>query len=139
MSTGLFVPQGSYMNPQAEKDMAYTVQAVGEIIRDMYPEMHIARLPSGKAGLMHVPRDGKPPYIVREMDDSEINASLLTWIVERDSTKVDVFQTIENHNKMNRALELKEQQLRIQEGHEFGAAVTQSKKHYYRHEGKLYT
>lgn len=138
MST-LHVPTGSYMNPDAERDMAYTVQAVGEIIRDLYPDMHIARLPTGKAGLMHVPRDGKPPYIVRELDDSEINANLLTWIIEHDQTRVDIMGTIENYNRAAKLLEAKEQELRVAEGHEFAKAVVQSKKHYYRHDGRVYS
>lgn len=137
--TTLHVPRGSYMNPDAERDMAYTVQAVGDIIRDVYPDMHIGRLPTGKAGLIHVPVDGKPPYIVRELDDQEINASLLVWIMERDTNRVDVLQTIENHNRAQKMIEVKEAELRVQEGHEFAEAVFKSKKNYYRHEGRLYT
>ena len=139
MTTALHVPRGSFMNPEAEKDLAFTVQAVGDIIRDVYPDMHIGRLPSGKAGLIHVPTDGKPPYIVRELDDSDINASLLVWIMERDSTRVDVLQTVENHNRAQKLIEAKEAELRYAEGHEFAEAVFKSKKHYYRHDGRLYT
>lgn len=137
--SSILLPKEHYLNPEAEKDMAYTVQAVGEIIRDMYPDMHLARLDSGKIGLLHVPRDGNPPYLIRAMDDSDVNAGLLTWVVERDSTKVDVWGTIQKHNQMAEALELKEQQLRMAEGHEFMQAVLKSKKSRYSHDGKIYT
>lgn len=136
--SSIVVPKQHYLNPEAERDMAYTVQAVGEVIRDMYPDMHLARLDSGKVGLLHVPRDGNAPYIVRAMDDSDVNASLLSWIIERDTTKVDVWQAIENHNKMAEALELKEQQIRMEEGSDFLKAVLKSKKHRYYHDGKVY-
>ena len=137
--SAIIIPKGHYLNAEAEKDLAYTVQAVGEVIRDMYPDMHLARLDSGKIGLLHVPRDGNPPYLVRAMDDADVNAGLLTWIIERDSTKVDVWATIEKHNAMAQALELKEQQLRMEEGHEFTKAVLKSKKYRYRHDGVIYT
>ena len=137
--SSILTPKEHYLNPEAEKDMAQTVQAVGEIIRDMYPDMHLARMDSGKVGLLHVPRDGNPPYIVRVMDDSDVNASLLTWIIERDTTKVDVWQSIENYNKASQALELKEQQIRMEEGHAFAQAVFKSKKRRYSHNGVIYT
>lgn len=134
----ILLPKAHYLPPEKEQDLAYTVQAVGDIIRDMYPTMHLARLDSGKIGLLDVPTDGRAPYLVRSLDDADVNAGLLTWIVEHDTNKVDVWAAIENHNKMAQALELKEQQLRMEEGHEFAKAVYKSKKSKYRHNGKVY-
>lgn len=143
--TELLVPNGSFMNPRAEEDLAPTIRHVAAIIREVYPDMHLAWIrpeernfdDSQPYALVHSPT-GRPQYVARRLHESEVNADLLTWLVMHDASKTDVMGTMHAHNVAQKAIDEKAKKEAIDEKKDRWRTVIESKKHTFRMNGRVY-
>jgi hypothetical protein len=118
---------------------------VAEIISDLFPTVRLIRVdslhpaynPEQPFALVDEPHM-LPPYVIRYMRESEVDARLVAWLVDnnmhdKDSkvNKLRVLEMAEAAMKAKRELEW------MEEKKDMMKSVMSSKKNVYRHDGKV--
>lgn len=122
---------------------------IAEVIRDLYPNVRLLRLdplhpdfnPERPYALVDEPRligRALPSYTIRTLRESEIDARLIAELVENDmhrsGSKVNRLGILEMAQK---AVEAKREIEWMEERRDVMRSIMKSKKHEYRHDGKV--
>jgi hypothetical protein len=120
---------------------------VAEVIRDLFPtvrlikvdSLHPAYDPERPFALVDEPHM-LPPYVIRYMRESEVDQRLVAWLVENNmhdpnskANRLQILEMAEAAMKAKRELEW------MGEKKEMMKSIMSSKKHEYRHNGKVLT
>lgn len=120
---------------------------IAEILHDYNPQLDLvwippeARLPEDKDLFYAVrctPSDGRKPYIVFQLRESEIDHRVLERVFESDTSKNDVLSTLERREAALRLVEMKRQMDEAEERRAFVKSVFSSRKSTYKHNGVTY-
>jgi|694.fasta_scaffold22376_8 hypothetical protein len=118
---------------------------VAAVIRDLYPNVRLLRLEPGHPSfnperpyaLVDEPNLAVP-YVIRTLAESEIDARLIAWLVDNDTHKAGskanslfILEMAEKALNQKRELEY------LEEKKDMMKSVMKSKKHEYRHDGKV--
>lgn len=118
---------------------------VAAVIRDLYPNVRLLRLEPGHPSfnperpyaLVDEPNLAVP-YVIRTLAESEIDARLIAWLVDNDTHKTGskanslfILEMAEKALNQKRELEY------LEEKKDMMKSVMKSKKHEYRHDGKV--
>jgi hypothetical protein len=118
---------------------------VAEVIRDLFPtvrlikvdSLHPAYNPETPFALIDEPHM-LPPYIIRYMRESEVDQRLVAWLVENNmqdtnskASRLRILEMAEAAMKAKRELEWMEEKKEVM------SSIMSSKKHEYRHNGKV--
>lgn len=122
-----------------------THRRVAEVISDLFPTVRLIRVdslhpaynPDMPFALVDEPHM-LPPYVIRYVPESEIDHRLVAWLIDnnmhdKDSkvNKLKVLEMAEAAMKAKRELEW------MEEKKDMMKSVMSSKKHTYRHDGKV--
>lgn len=122
---------------------------IAEVIRDIYPNVRLLRLdplhpdfnPERPYALVDEPRligRALPSYTIRTLKESEIDARLIAQLVEddmhRSGSQVNRLGILEMAQK---AVEAKREIEWMEERRDVMRSIMKSKKHEYRHDGKV--
>jgi hypothetical protein len=117
---------------------------VARVIADLFPTVRLIRMEPGHPSfdperpfaLVDEPNLA-PPYHIRNLAESEIDARLVAWLAENNThdpnSKVNRLQLLEMANALLRA---KEEQEYLEERKDLMKSAMSSKKHTWTHNGK---
>jgi hypothetical protein len=120
---------------------------VAEVISDLFPTVRLIKVDS-----LHPSYDHErpfalvdephllPPYVIRYMRESEVDQRLVAWLVENNmrdpNSKVNRLQILE---MAEAAMKAKRELEWMGEKKDMMKSIMKSKKHEYRHDGKVLT
>jgi hypothetical protein len=120
---------------------------VAEVISDLFPTVRLIKVDS-----LHPSYDPErpfalvdephllPPYVIRYMKESEVDQRLVAWLVENNmrdpNSKVNRLQILE---MAEAAMKAKRELEWMGEKKDMMKSIMKSKKHEYRHDGKVLT
>ena len=113
--------------------------AVAQIVNDWNPELFLvwiprdARLPGDEHkefAVIHRPGN-RPEYIVRYVDEADVNERLVAWLYENDTKRTDVLSRLEYAERAERLLTVKMQEDAAAERQDMIATVIKSPLHTY--------
>jgi hypothetical protein len=120
---------------------------VAEVISDLFPTVRLIKVDS-----LHPSYDPErpfalvdephllPPYVIRYMKESEVDQRLVAWLVENNmqdpNSKVNRLQILE---MAEAAVKAKRELEWMGEKKDMMKSIMKSKKHEYRHDGKVLT
>ena len=130
----------------ARMDGLYTEEQrrVARVISDLFPTVRLIRMEPGHPAfdperpfaLVDEPNLA-PPYHIRNMAESEIDARLVAWLAQNNThdpnSQVNKLQLLEMSNALLRA---KEEQEYLEERKDLMKSAMASKKHTWTHNGK---
>lgn len=87
--------------------------------------------------ILHTPPN-QQPYIVRAVAESEVDERLLAWLWSNDGERGDPFATLQKIDEAQKVMEAHAAQEARDEAMEIGASILKSKKHTFKHNGKVY-
>ena len=118
---------------------------VAAVIRDIYPTVRLIRLdslhpsfnPNEPFALIDEP-NLLPSYVIRTLPESEIDHRLVAWLIDNNmqdsNSKVNKLDILEMAEK---AVEAKRELEWMQERQDVMKSIMKSKKHEYKHDGKV--
>lgn len=118
---------------------------VAEVIRDIFPTVRLIRLdslhpsfnPNEPFALIDEPHM-LPSYVIRTLPESEIDHRLVAWLVDNnmqnEDSKVNKLHILE---MAHRAIEAKRELEWLEERRDVMKHIMKSKKHEYKHDGKV--
>lgn len=120
---------------------------VAEIINEWDPTVELLWIPVDQRAhneefpfaLRHSPPD-RPPYIIRKLRESEVNANLIAWLWSNDMGRDPhaVQQRIDALYNAQEALKLKKQMERREADNDLALSILKGK-NWYRHNGVVYS
>lgn len=121
-------------------------ERIAEVIQDLDPTLELAYIPEDRRStfdkhpfaVIHRPPGGQP-YIAMTMAENEVDERVIAKLIKRNTHKSDVLNEIEASEAALRLVQAKEQMEEVEEAREFAQTVLKSNKHYYRHNGRVYT
>ena len=121
-------------------------ERIAEIIRDLDPTLELAYIPDAQRSsfdrhpfaIIHRPTNGAPPYIAITMPENEVDERLIAKLIKRDTHRGSVIDEMEAHEAAQNLLRAKNKMDEQEEIAEFAQSFLKSKKHTYRHNGKVY-
>lgn len=131
--------------PETNSFLSERVRRVAEIINDYDAGLFLAPTPDeiraknpGKTfAIIHENEQGYS-YVVRLLEETEIDENLLVWLWTHDNNNVNVLERIEKLDEARKAIKLKAIMEEREENQDIGKSILNSPLHTYRHNGKIY-
>lgn len=119
-------------------------ERIARIIRDYNPELRLVWIPADKRevgdipyAVVHRPANGEE-YVVFYVEEHEMNETVLTRIFFNDRSKKDPLAMVESAEAAKNVMMLARQKDEMDEAHDLAYHILKSKKHTYKHNGKVY-
>jgi len=132
------------LDPETGHFISQEHRRVAEIINEYDSTLNLVWIPPGKRtgeshpfAILHSP-DGKAPYIVRKVRESEVNEQLIAWLWSNDTQRNDPVSMLGAYESAQEALRLKRQLEAKEEQQEIAETILRSPLNVYRHNGKTY-
>jgi hypothetical protein len=121
-------------------------ERIHEVIQDLNPELFLAHIPPENRSVFDKhpfavvckPTNGMPPYVVMTMEEKDVNHTIVAKLIQRDTRRGATIDRMEAEEAALRLINMKQQLEDMEERREFAQSVLKSKKHFYRHDGKVY-
>jgi hypothetical protein len=118
---------------------------IAEIIRDYNPELELAWIPPDQRtafdrnvfAIMHNSAKGR--YVVGTFTEEQMDHRIIQHLFSIDNKNHDVLSELEREEAAKKALRMKETMDELEERKDFARSLIKSKKHWYRHNGKVYS
>lgn len=115
---------------------------IAEIIQDFDPNLELAWIPPGQRtafdkepfAIFH----NNPRYLVGTFSEAQMDHRIIAHLFQINNANGNVLDKLEAEEAAKRALRYKELIEEYEEKQDFAKSLIQSKKHYYRHNGKVY-
>lgn len=112
---------------------------IAELLRDIYPDLQLQWIPNDKrsnkdyAFRVVDATPGRDPYVV--CFSHECDERLLARVIQADTSRHDILNTLDAFNAAKEALAAKEREEERMQMHELAFSVLRSKKIHYKHGG----
>lgn len=121
-------------------------ERIAEIINDLDPELRLAWIPPDKRSafdkhpfaIIHMPEDGREPYIALTCSEDEVDERLIAKLIMRDTRQGFSIDKLDAEDRARRLIEAKDKLEEFEEAAEFAKSVWKSRKSVYRHNGVEY-
>lgn len=117
-------------------------QRIAEIIRDYNPNLELAWIPPGQRtafdkepfAIFH----NNPRYLVGTFSEVQMDHRIIAHLFKIDNAHRNVLSDLEAEEAAMRALHYKEMMDEFEEKEDFAKSLIKTRKHAYRHNGKVY-
>lgn len=119
-------------------------ERVAAVIHDVYPDISLAWIPPDKRqpgdmpfALIHTPL-GKPEYVIRTLEEKDVNETLLAWIIKNDTSKTNPLAAVEADDLARELIKARAWEDIKEERGDIAAHILRSGRARYRHNGVVY-
>jgi hypothetical protein len=122
-------------------------ERVAQIIKDYDPNLELAYIPKQERtafdaypfAVVHVNPDNGYRYVVMTCKEDEVDERLLAKLFMANVDNNDVIGRLEAEDAARRLMEFKTKMEIMEEKKDFRDSVLKSRKHWYRHNGRVYS
>ena len=111
-------------------------------IAHLYPNLRLSMIPESERGeneeFPFALRDIETGEFIRPLRASEMNRTLIDWLWENDSRRVDTYAKFMEEQKNEKALRDAANEAKLAESTELANAIISSPLHTFKHDGKVY-
>jgi hypothetical protein len=119
-------------------------QRIAEIIADYNPELELAWIPPGQRtvfdkepfAIFHNAPGGR--YMIGSFREDQMDHRIIAHLFKIDNHQTNVLSDLEAEENAKKLIALKAQMEEHEARQDFGKALIKTKKHFYRHGGKVY-